>query len=205
MSEALRRLQEKVFTKVDGEYGPSTARAIQKHYDLSPERAAHLLGQAGHESGGFRLTRENLNYSVEAMMRVWPKRFPTREAAEPYERKPAALAEKVYAGRMGNRIGTSDAWLYCGRGFIQLTGHDNYRAFASDMRLPDVMTDPDLVADEYAMESAIWFFERNRLFDIADDGVNVDAIRRITKRVNGGYHGVDDRIERTLQAYKWLS
>ncbi len=206
MSEAMRTLQERVYVKPDGEFGPMTARAIQKYYDLTPERAAHLLGQASHESAGFKLTRENLNYSAEAMCRVWPSRFPTIESAAPFVRKPAALAEKVYSGRMGNVPGTSDAWIFAGKGFLQLTGRDIYRAFAADMRAPEVMDDPDLVAtSHYAMDTAYWFFDRNRLWPIADDGVNVDAIRRITRKINGGYHGIDDRVERTLEVYKWLT
>jgi putative chitinase len=87
----------------DGDFGPNTARAIAKHYDLKPERAAHLLGQASHESGGFKLTRENLNYSAEVMCRVWPNRFKSLEAAAPFARNPKALAEKTYFGRMGKR------------------------------------------------------------------------------------------------------
>jgi putative chitinase len=206
MSEAMRALQERVFVKPDGEFGPMTARAIQKYYDLTPERAAHLLGQASHESGGFKLTRENLNYSAEAMCRVWPSRFPNREAALPFERKPAALAEKVYGGRMGNTPGTNDAWMFAGKGFLQLTGRDNYRVFAADMRSPEVMDDPDLVAtSHYAMDTAYWYFDRNRLWSIADDGVNDDAIKRITRKVNGGYHGLEDRANQTKAIYRWLT
>lgn len=204
MSEAMRALQERIYTKADGEFGPATARAIQKHFDLTPERAAHLLGQAWHESGGFRLTRENLNYSSEAMMRVWPKRFPDEDSTKPYVRNPRALAAKVYSGRMGNE-NDDDAALYIGRGFLQLTGKDNYRAFAADMRLPEVMTDPDLVATEYAFETALWFFRRNKLFPIADDGVDDATVKAITKKVNGGYHGLEDRLEHTRKVYGWLA
>ena len=100
MSDALKSLQSKCGCSPDGSFGPNTARAIVRHYELSPERGAHLLGQVVHESGSFKLTKENLNYSVEAMMRVWPSRFPTKESAEPYAKNPKALADKVYSGRL---------------------------------------------------------------------------------------------------------
>ena len=206
MSEAMKKLQEKCGVTPDGAFGPNTARAIANHYNLSANRAAHLLGQAAHESGGFKLTKENLNYRAETMCKVWPSRFKTIEDAEPYARNPSALAEKVYSGRMGNGPeGSGDASTFIGRGFIQLTGKDNYRSFASDMRLPDVMTDPSLVETDYAFESAMWFFERNGLFAIADKGVDDDTIKTITKRVNGGHHGLDDRMAQTKKIYGWLS
>lgn len=139
-------------------------------------------------------------------MAVWPSRFPTVESALPYSRNPSGLANKVYANRMGNGDEAScDGKLYCGRGFLQLTGKTNYRSFASDMGIPEVMTDPDLVASTYAMETALWFFNKNKLFDIADKGVNDSTIKSITKRVNGGHHGLADRIEQTNEIHGWLS
>ena len=204
MSDAMKQLQAKCGVSADGDFGPNTARAIAKHYDLKPERAAHLLGQASHESGGFKLTKENLNYSAEVMCRVWPSRFKTLEEAEPFARNPKALAENVYFGRMGN-ISKEMASLYIGRGFVQLTGYDNHKAFAHDMNRPDVLTDPSLLESELAFESALWFFQKNDLFKIADEGVNDDTIKRITKRVNGGYHGLDHRTEETNKIYGWLT
>jgi predicted chitinase len=129
MSDAMKALQAKVGAKPDGSFGPNTARAIAKHYQLSPARAAHLLGQASHESAGFRLVRENLNYTSETMMRVWPSRFRTLEEAQPFARNPKGLADKVYSNRMGN--GDGEGHIYIGRGFLQLTGKDNYKAFAA--------------------------------------------------------------------------
>ena len=203
MSEAMKKLQEKCGVTPDGAFGPNTARAIANHYNLSANRAAHLLGQAAHESGGFKLIKENLNHSAETMCRVWPSRFKTVEDAAPYARNPKALADKVYSNRMGNGEGEGHVWI--GRGFLQLTGKDNYRSFASDMRLPDVMTDPSLVETDYAFETAMWFFERNGLFAIADKGVDDDTIKTITKRVNGGHHGLEDRMAQTKKIYGWLS
>mgnify|MGYP003630334891 FL=1 len=203
MSNAMRKLQAKIGVSADGSFGPNTARAIAKHYKLSNKRAAHLMGQAHHESGGFKLTKENLSYSVEAMMRVWPSRFPTKESAEPFARNPKALAENVYFGRMGNDT-KEKASLYLGRGFLQLTGYSNVKAFASDMGLPEVIEDPSLLEEEYAFETAMWFFSNNGLYKIADTGVDGEVIRKITKRVNGGYHGIDDRIHQTTKIHTWL-
>ena len=202
MSDAMKKLQEKCGVAADGSFGPNTARAIAKHYKLSPERGAHLLGQASHESGGLKITRENLNYSAETMCKVWPSRFKSVAEAAPYARNPKALADKVYSGRMGNAEGEGHIWI--GRGFLQLTGKDNYRSFASDMRVPDVMENPSLVETDYAMETALWFFEKNGLFAIADKGVNEDTIKQITKRVNGGYTGLDHRKKETEKIYGWL-
>ena len=204
MSEAMKKLQERCGCTPDGAFGPNTARAIAKHYDLSPNRAAHLLGQAAHESGGFTITKESLYYSSpERICKVWPSRFKTVEDAMPYAKNPKALADKVYSNRMGNAEG--EGHLYIGRGFIQLTGKDNYRSFASDMRVPDVMNDPSLVETDYAFESAMWFFEKNGLFKMADNGIGTDNIKSITKRVNGGTHGLDDRINQTQKIYGWLA
>ena len=203
MSNALKLLQEKCGYSPDGSFGPATARGIVKHYELSAERGAHLLGQVIHESGSFKLTRENLNYSVESMMRVWPSRFPTKESAEPYARNPKALAENVYFGRMGNDS-KEKASLYIGRGFLQLTGFNNVKAFASDMGKPEVMEDPSLLEEDYAMDTAIWFFQKNNLWKICDEGVNDDTIKRLTRKINGGYTGLDHRIKETNKVYEWV-
>ena len=202
-TDAMKKLQAKCGCAPDGAFGPNTARAIAKHYDLSPNRAAHLLGQAAHESGGFTITKENLYYSTpERIQEVWPSRFETIADAEPYVKNPQALADKVYGSRGGN---DGEGYKWRGRGFIQLTFRDNYRSFASDMRLPEVMNDPSLVETDYAFESAMWFFEKNGLFKMADNGIGTDNIKAITKRVNGGYHGLDDRIAQTQKIYGWLS
>ena len=202
--EALKMLQEKCGVNPDGAFGPNTARAIVTHYELSPERGAHLLGQVVHESGSFKYTRENLNYSVEAMMKTWPKRFPTEESAEPFARNPKALAENVYFDRMGNDT-KEKASAYIGRGFLQLTGYNNVRSFASDMRVPEVLDNPQLLEEDYAMDTALWFFKKNNLWTICDEGVNDDTIKRLTKRINGGYTGLDHRVKETKKIYEWIS
>ena len=201
--EALKMLQEKCGCSPDGAFGPNTARAIVKHYELSPERGAHLLGQVVHESGTFRYTRETLNYSVEAMMKVWPSRFPTEEREEPFAKNPKALAENVYFDRMGNDT-KEKASAYIGRGFLQLTGYNNVRSFASDMRVPEVLDNPKLLEEDYAMETALWYFKKNNLWKICDEGVNDDTIKRLTKRINGGYTGLDHRVKETKKIYEWL-
>jgi len=207
MSDALKILQAKCGVKDDGSFGPNTARAIAKHYELSDKHGAHLLGQAHHESGGFNRTKEGLYYSTpERLMAVWHSRCKSVEAAMPYTKNPEALANNVYSDRMGNGDEASgDGFAFAGKGFIQLTGRSNYRSFSSDMRLPDVMKHPAFVETEYAFESALWFFRSNKLFAICDKGVDDDTIKAVTKRVNGGTHGLKDRIEQTKKIYEWLS
>lgn len=204
MSEAMKALQAKCGATPDGAFGPNTARAIAEHFDLTPHRAAHLLGQAHHESGGFKRTKESLYYSTpERICAVWPSRFPTVEDALPYAKNPDGLAGKVYSGRMGNDT-EEEAAKFIGRGFIQLTGQNNYKAFASDMRLPEILQDPSLVEVDFAFESALWFFRSNGLFETADAGVSSKIIRMITRRVNGGTHGLEDREKQTLKVWNWL-
>jgi putative chitinase len=203
MSNAMKRLQEKAGVGADGAFGPNTARAVAKHYGLSPERGAHILGQSHHESAGFKRVSEGLYYSTpERIQAVWPSRFKTVADAEPYAKNPEKLADKVYGGRMGN---DGEGYKWRGRGFLQLTGRDNYSRFAADMDIGSVMDNPDLVEDEYAFDTAVWFFKTNKLFNIADEGVTDDVIRKITKRVNGGTHGLADREKQTHMIYKWLA
>jgi putative chitinase len=155
-----------------------------------------------HESGTFKYVEENLNYSKEAILKVFGKYFPTEGEAESCARNPQALADKVYGGRMGNQ---GQGYLWRGRGFLQCTGKNNYSQFAADMDLPEVLQDPDLMASRYPMESAIWFFHRNKLWEICDEGVNDDIVKTITKRVNGGYNGLKHRQKETHKIYAWLN
>ncbi len=203
---ALKMLQLTCGVKPDGAFGPNTARAIAAHYNLTPKRGAHLLGQAAHESGNFMVSEENLNYRAATMCRVWPSRFASEAEAAPYAMNPEKLANKVYADRMGNGSEASgDGFKNRGRGFIQLTGATNIKQFAEHIGRDSLVDDPSPIADELAMDSAIFFFEKNGLFGLADKGVNDSIIKSITKRVNGGYHGLDDRIAKTTKIYGWLS
>ena len=174
-------------------------------YDIdTPERVASFIAQCGHESGGWRTFSENLNYSDKGLNGIFKKYFPTIASTTGYARKPDKIANKVYANRMGNGSEASgDGWKWRGRGPIQLTGKNNYTAFAADVKRPDVLTNPDLVAGELAFESALWFFRKNGLLAIADRGVTDAIITQITKRVNGGTHGLDDRLKKTKQYANW--
>jgi putative chitinase len=181
---------------------PDTAAKFEIN---TPLRLAHFLAQCGHESGGFRLTKENLNYSAKGLNGTFKKYFPTLDSAVPYERKPEKIANKVYGGRMGNGPESSgDGSKFCGRGYIQLTGKDNYTAFGKSIN-EDMSANPDKVASSYALLSAAWFFNKNGLHKMADGGAGVDTVKAITKRVNGGYIGIDDRIKHFNEYYKLLS
>ena len=195
---SLVNLQKKIGVTADGKWGPGTLRAAAAYYKLSPARAAHFFGQTSHETGGFAKFSENLNYSAKGLMGVFKKYFPTEAIAKRYERNPQAIANKVYANRMGNGSEESgDGWKYRGRGALQLTGRTNYETFAAYCNRPDVMTNPDIVATELAFESAMFFFERNRLWSICDQGVTDAAILSLTKKINGGTHGLEDRKAKT--------
>jgi putative chitinase len=177
----------------------------QKFQIDSALRLAHFLAQCGHESGGFRLTKENLNYSAKGLNGIFKKYFPTLESALPYERKPEKIANKVYGGRMGNGPEASgDGAKFCGRGYIQLTGKDNYTAFGKSIG-EDVCANPQVVAEKYALLSAAWFFSKNGLHKMADGGATDAVVTSITKRVNGGTIGLADRIKHFKEYYHLLS
>lgn len=198
----LEALQHKIGVTADGAFGPGTLKAALNFFNLTPERAAHFFGQTAHETGGFKLFTENLNYGAPGLMNTFKKYFPDQETANEYARQPEKIANRVYANRMGNGDEDSgDGWKYRGRGAIQLTGKDNYQEFADHLDKPEIMDDPDLVTDEYAFESALFFFEKNKLWNICDQGVSDSSILALTKRVNGGTHGLDDRVEKTKKYY----
>jgi putative chitinase len=203
---SLASLQKKIGVTADGAWGPGTLRAAATYYKLTPARAAHFFGQTAHETGGFKAFSENLNYGAKGLRGIFGKYFPTDAVALQYERKPEKIANRVYASRMGNGPEASgDGWKYRGRGALQLTGKSNYEAFAKFCNRPDVMTNPDLVATELAFESAMFFFERNKLWAICDQGVNDATILSISKKVNGGTHGLEDRKAKTKTYFSQLS
>ena len=203
---SLVSLQKKIGVTADGAWGSGTLKAAAAYYKLSPARAAHFFGQTAHETGGFKAFTENLNYGAKGLRGIFGKYFKTDAEALKYERKPEAIANRVYAGRMGNGPEMSgDGWKYRGRGALQLTGRDNYLAFSKYCNRPDVMTNPDLVATELAFESAMFFFERNKLWSICDQGVNDATILSVSKKVNGGTHGLEDRKTKTKTYYAQLS
>jgi putative chitinase len=202
---SLAKLQAKIGVTADGAFGPGTLKAAAAHYKLNKNRAAHFFAQCAHESGNWRATSENLNYGAKGLRGIFGKYFPTDALAKAYERQPAKIANRVYANRMGNGPESSGmGFKFRGRGFLQLTGHDNFKAFADYIDRPDVMDNPDLVAGELAIESALWFFDRNKLWSICDQGINDAAILALTKRINGGTHGLDDRKLKTKKYASWL-
>lgn len=180
---------------------PDTAQKFQIN---TPLRLAHFLAQCGHESGGFRVTSENLNYSADGLKRIFPKYFPGN-LAESYAKQPQKIASKVYGGRMGNGPeSTGEGFKFRGRGYIQLTGKDNYIAFGKSIN-EDLTVNPDLVSSKYALLSAAWFFSKNGLNRIADEGSSDVVVTKITKRVNGGTIGLADRIKHFKEYYSLLS
>jgi len=171
----------------------------------TPLRLAHFLAQCGHESGGFRVVNENLNYSAKGLMGIFKKYFPTQSLAEQYQRKPEAIASKVYGGRMGNGPeSTKEGFKFRGRGYIQLTGKDNYTAFGKAIN-EDLTANPDKVATHYPLLSAAWFFTKNGLHRIADQGATDAVVTQVTKRVNGGTIGLADRIKHFKEYYHLLA
>jgi putative chitinase len=161
------------------------------------------LGQFAHESGGFKVLKENLNYSADGLKKIFPKYFPGN-LNESYARQPQKIANRVYSSRMGNgNEASGDGFRYAGRGAIQLTGRDNYAAFDKFVD-DDIMANPDLVITKYSLMSAAWFFWKNNLLVLCDKGVDVPSITAVTKRVNGGTHGLSHRIEETIKFYNLL-
>jgi putative chitinase len=177
---------------------------VLSKYDIdTPERIAAFLSQCGHESGGWRVFSENLNYSSEALNIIFGKYFKRAgREAELYHRQPEFIANVVYANRMGNgSTKTGDGWKYRGRGPIQLTGKNNYHMFGKEMNVD--ITDPSVVSSnkETALLSAIWFWNKNNLNELAD----TQDIKAMTKKINGGYNGLKDRIKHYKEAMKLLS
>ena len=167
----------------------------------TPIKLAHFLAQAGHESGGFKAVNENLNYGAKGLRGIFSKYFPTDEKALLYERKPEKIANLVYGGRMGNGAeATGDGYKFRGRGYIQLTGKDNYTAFGKAIN-EDIASNPDLVATKYPLLSAAWFFTRclPKCTDASDA-----AITAVTKCVNGGTIGLEDRKKHFHEYYNLL-
>ena len=202
---SLIELQKKIGVTADGAFGPGTFKAAAAFYKLSPDRAAHFFAQTAHESGNFKSFSENLNYGAKGLRSIFRKYFPTDALARAYERKPAKIANRVYGNRMGNGDEASgEGFAFRGRGALQLTGKFNYSEFAKYVNRPDVMTNPDLVATELAFESALWFFDKNKLWSICDQGINDAAILALTKRINGGTHGLEDRKLKTKKFAGWL-
>ena len=202
---SLKDFQSKIGVTADGAWGPGTLKAAVEFLKMPKVRAAHFFAQTSHESGGFKSLSENLNYSADGLVKIFHKYFPDVAVATPYARNPEKIANKVYGGRMGNSDEASgDGFKYRGRGAIQLTGKDNYAAFAKAIGRPDVLTNPDIVSGELAFESAMFFFDKNKLWDICDKGINDETITALTKRINGGTIGLEERKNHTYEYAKLL-
>jgi putative chitinase len=169
---------------------------VEKFNITNHLRLAHFLSQCAHESGNFKFLTENLNYSADGLLKIFPKYFKDKATADAYARKPEKIGSRVYANRMGNGDEASgEGYKFRGRGYIQLTGKDNYKQF-SEFIGEDVVANPDLVATKYPLTSAAFFFNKNGLWTICDKGDTTDVVTLVTKRVNGGTHGLDDRINK---------
>ncbi|NBP54977.1 glycoside hydrolase family 19 protein [bacterium] len=164
-------------------------------------RVAAFLAQTAHESGKYKFLQENLNYSDKGLLKTFPKYFNESNVMD-YARKPEAIANRVYANRMGNGPEESgDGWLYCGRGLIQLTGKNNYTAFAKSIEFPVEELADYLMTFDGAVTSACWFWHKNNLNDFADTG---DLVM-MTKKINGGTIGLEDRVKHYNHAIEVLS
>ena len=194
MTTRVELLHEMGVATTDAEQYIAQFEEVLPKYGIadSRQRLAHFFAQILHESGCLRFDMENLNYSADALLKVFPKYFKTREEAEAYARQPQKIANRVYASRMGNGDeGSGNGWKYRGRGLIQLTGKDNYKAFASWVDDPRIVDDPDLVASEYAVHSAVFFWDSRKLNALADN----DDVVGLTKKINGGTNGLAHRRE----------
>jgi putative chitinase len=175
------------------DYWHSALERCLPDYDINtPQRVAAFMAQCGHESGNFKFLKENLNYKAESLMRVWPRYFPSLEVAKQYAHNQEKIANRAYAGRMGNGDEASgDGWKFCGRGLIQLTGRNNYQSFADSIETHIDDVPAYLATFEGAVQSACWFWESNNLNRWAD----ASDIVTLTKKINGGTLGLEDRIK----------
>jgi putative chitinase len=206
MNRSIHLLQKKLGLNDDGIIGPITARAFAQAYGLFAIQAAHFLGQCHHESMGFKRMEENLNYSATRLLQIFPKYF-DKIQAKYYAKNPEAIANRVYANRMGNGPEQSgDGWRYRGRGPLQLTGKHNQLTFLQEYQAQD----PELISTDLAFESALWFFNTNRIFPQCKN-VSELNILQVSRAINLGNpnsqlmpHGLDDRIKWTRYYFNLL-
>jgi putative chitinase len=202
-------LQTRLGLKADGQIGRITFGAMRMHWNLTGIQLAHFLGQCEHETGGFRLWSESLNYSSQGLLTTFRKYYADELLAIKHQRKPSVIANHVYGNRMGNNQ-PNDGWHFRGRGAIQLTGRNNYTAFANWKRDSEILVNPDIVATNYAFDSALWFFETNKLWKLTLD-LSEKSITEVSKAINLGNpfatanpNGMKDRIEKTLKYSKLI-
>ena len=200
----LINFQQRNCLNPDGILGRNTFAKMKEVFRISSkEKLAHFLGQVSHESRGFSVGKENLNYSAKGLRAVFREYFKIQEALE-YARQPEKIANIVYAGRMGNGNEVSgDGWKHRGMGGLQLTGKNNQEQFANKIRDLRILDNPEIIVDKYFFESALFFFDENRLWGLCEE-VNDETIEVLTRRINGGINGIDDRIELTNRYYSML-
>lgn len=191
MELKLEQLQQIIPKNQYTQYWYTALQQLLPDYQIdTPQRLAAFLAQCAHESGNFVFVKENLNYRWQSLRKVFPKYFPTDALAQQYEKQPELIANRVYANRMGNGPEESgDGWRYCGRGLIQVTGRDNYSWFAASLDISPEEASEYMETFEGAAQSACWFWETNNLNQWADRG----DILTLTKRINGGTIGLEDR------------
>jgi putative chitinase len=201
----LQKFQKRYGLVADGIIGQKTLRAFKREFRISSiEKTAHFAAQIVHETGHFQYEQENLNYSAEGLRKTFKRHFKTYDEAMEYAYNPERIANKVYANRIGNGDEKSgDGWKYRGRGAIQLTGKNNYEIFANKMRNLDILSNPQYVASDFYFESALFYFDQNRLWSLCEV-VDNDSIIKVTRKINGGLNGLEDRIALTYKFYKML-
>lgn len=179
-------------------------KLIEKYEINTILRMSHFLSQCSHESGGFRVTEENLYYSVEGLLKVFSRYF-TKDTAKLYAKQPIKIANRVYSNRMGNgNVESNEGYKFRGRGYLQITGKDNYEEFSKFLNI-DFVENPDLVAKEYPLLSAVFYFKKNNLLPLCDRGATIKDVTVLTRAINGGLNGLDDRIKQFNFFYKLLN
>lgn len=195
------KLQQLLGVTQDGIIGVKTLEAFGRKYCKKPEQVAQFFANVHHETAGFTLSEELLTYTTpERIQKVWPSRFPTIESAIPFVRNPVALANKVYGNRMGNTK-WDDGWRYRGQGALQLTGYDNYKSFSDWIGDPEIMTNPELVATKYYWESALYFFEVNKVWGLCSS-LSTESIEKTRRKINGGLNGLKEVRQLITYYYK---
>ncbi len=194
---------------INAKYYPYFAKYCDKYNINTPLRLAHFLSQVNHESGDMKYIEENLNYSAKRLLQVFPKYFKTIDGANEYAYKPEKIANKIYANRMGNGDGGSgDGWRYRGRGPIQLTGKNNYILFANWVKNKDIINNPDLILkdNDLLVLTAFFYWDYRKINNIIIDNANqYEICKKVTRSINGGYNGLDDRWQRFQKIYNKIN
>ena len=205
----IQLIQKNLGVAPDGQIGKITFEALKEKWKLNDVQTCHFLGQCEHETNGFTVWEENLNYSSDGLLKIFPKYYKDPLLALNHQRKPSIIANHVYNNRMGNNQ-PNDGWHFKGRGAIQLTGRTNYRLFAESVNDPSIMELPNHVSGKYAFESGLWFFNENNVFRLCTN-FSDETILKISKAINLGNpnslvmpHGFSDRKLKTLKYTKFI-